>query len=506
MHAAGRIRPLLEVRRLVLWLSLFIPFGCPAADWPQYRGSNHDGVSTDRINKQWSGSITNPVWIVPVTNGLCSLAVSGGRLFTQMWLNVTNGFPLWATPVDDASYPSGGVGPDDGPRSTPTIDGGSVFVLSSYLKLYRLNAADGSIVWQRDLRSLYGGTVIGYQNCASPLLENGLLFFNANCGTSTLMAFHADDGSLAWRSQNEAMTHSTPVLATINGVRQVIFATQSGLVSLEPQTGNLLWKFAYPFVYTTSIGVSPVVYQDMVFVCGAHAYGMGSVVMQAGLTNNSWTTRRLWYTNNPAAHWMTPVCYQGFLYGQFGIQSFDGPSAQLKCIEMRSGVVKWSTNGFGRGSTIVVDDHLLSISETGQLVLVKPNTNACTEVADFRAVPNYNQFTNRCWNAPAVSDGRVYVRSTAFVACFDFSVPDLKLDAPQASGADQLAFTIRTVNGAPLGSNRVAGLEVRATTDIGQGVAGWATLTNVLALTNGAVRVENVNSGTQRFFIVTEPK
>src|SRR5258706_9226942 len=116
MHAAGRIRPLLEVRRLVLWLSLFIPFGCPAADWPQYRGSNHDGVSTDRINKQWSGSITNPVWIVPVTNGLCSLAVSGGRLFTPMWrttngaakelclaLNVTNGFPLWATPVDDAS-------------------------------------------------------------------------------------------------------------------------------------------------------------------------------------------------------------------------------------------------------------------------------------------------------------------------------------------------------------------------------------------------------------------
>ena len=61
---------------------------------------------------------------------------------------------------------------------------------------------------------------------------------------------------------------------------------------------------------------------------------------------------------------MTPVCYQGFLYGQFGIQSFDSPSAQLKCIEMRTGTVKWSVTGFGRGATILVDDHILSVTET----------------------------------------------------------------------------------------------------------------------------------------------
>ena len=379
-------------------------------------------------------------------------------------------------------------------------------MLSSYLKLYRLNAADGSIVWQKDLRTLYGGTVIPYQNCASPLLENGMIYLNANCGTSTLMAFRAEDGSLAWRSQNEAMTHATPVITTINGVRQVIFTTQSGLVSVDPLSGGLLWKFPYPFFYSTSIGVSPVVYQDMVFVCGAHAYGMGSVVMQASLTDGSWNTTRLWFTNNPAAHWMTPVAYQGFLFGNFGIQSSDSPSAQLKCVDMRTGAVKWSTNGFGRGATIVVNDHLLSISEMGQLVLLKPNTNAPTEVADFRAIPNYNLFTNRCWNTPAVADGRVYVRSTSFLACFDFSIPDLQLDAPELSGPNQLSLTIRTVNSTPITSNRVVNLEVRATPDIGQPVGAWARLTNVLALTNGAVRVDNVSSGTQRYFIVSEPK
>src|SRR5437660_3038384 len=183
MRAAGRTGQL-RLLRLAWSVWLGIAFTCTASDWPQYRGANHDATSTDRINKQWSGSITNPVWIVPLTNGLCSVSVSGGRVFTQMWratngapkelclaLSATNGSLLWSTAVDDASYPSGGVGQDDGPRSTPTVDGDSVYVLSSYLKLYRLNGADGSIVWQKDLRTIYGGTVIAYQNCASPLLE-----------------------------------------------------------------------------------------------------------------------------------------------------------------------------------------------------------------------------------------------------------------------------------------------------------------------------------------------
>src|SRR5262249_52149747 len=153
-----------------------------------------DGISTDRILTQWSGSVTNPVWIVPVTNCLGSLAVRAGRVFTQtrrpvagiskefcLCLSATNGMEIWAMPLDDASYPDGGVGFDDGPRTTPAVDGDSVFVLTSYLKLYRLNVTNGIIIWQLDLRTLYGGVTIGWQNAASPVLEGGLIFLNPNC-------------------------------------------------------------------------------------------------------------------------------------------------------------------------------------------------------------------------------------------------------------------------------------------------------------------------------------
>src|SRR6185295_2933759 len=241
---------------LTLLLMFCLAVGTRAADWPQYRGPHHDSVSTDRITKQWTGAVTNPVWRVLLTNCLGSFAVSGGRAFTMtrrtidgsdqevcVALSAADGTELWATPVDLASSYTGGVGFDDGPRTTPAVDGDSVFVLGSYLKLYRLNVTNGAILWQTDLLTTYGGSMILYQNCASPLLEDGVIFLGTTATSSNLMALRASDGSLIWRSQDEDLTHATPVLVTIHGVRQVIFATQSGLVSLDPATGNRLWKF-----------------------------------------------------------------------------------------------------------------------------------------------------------------------------------------------------------------------------------------------------------------------
>ncbi|MEO6035132.1 MAG: PQQ-binding-like beta-propeller repeat protein [Verrucomicrobiota bacterium] len=486
-----------------------------AADWPQFRGQSRDGISTDRITTQWTGSVTNPLWFVSFTNGPCSFSVSAGRALTQVRratnnvekdfcvaLNAANGTQLWTALVDDGDYPDFGVGfSDDGPRTTPTIDGDSVYVLSSYLKLARLNVTNGATIWQKDLRAIYGGDVITWQNAASPVLEDGFIFVNANCGTSTLMALRASDGEPAWRSQNEVMTHSTPTLATIHGVRQVIFATQSGLVSLNSKTGNLLWKFNYPFSYSTSLAVSPVVYNDMVFITGF--YGMGATVAKISSTNGTFTPSRLWFNSSLQSHWSTPVCYQGYLFGQF---TPDGANAQLRCIDMATGALKWATNGFGRGSVSLVGNRLLAITERGQLVVAEPNTNSYAEVARFLAIPGYNDGANKCWNSLAIADGKVFVRSTAFAAAFDFSLPGLKLEPPVLNSANQIQLTIRTVDGSPFSSNRFVGLQVLATTNLALSTSLWPALTNNLFLTNDVVRVNGVGATSPaKFFIVHEP-
>lgn len=485
-----------------------------------YRGTNHDGISRDRLNKRWSGPVTNAVWRVVLTNGLGSFAVTGGRAFTQarravngyskevcVALDAGSGAELWATPVDDAEYPHGGVGTDDGPRTTPAVEGGGVYVLTSYLKLCRLNAPNGAPVWRVDLKEDYGAVDLEWQNAASPVLEGGMIFINANCGSSTLMALRASDGGLVWRTQDEALTHATPVLATIHGIRQVIFATQRGLVSLAPQSGECLWTFPYPFYYATSLAASPVVYEDVVFASGAHMYGMGSIAVQVTYANQTWGVRLLWVASDPASHWMTPVAYQGCLYGLFGILQYDSLNAQLKCVDLRTGAVRWSTNGFGRGATLLVDNQLLVLTERGELVLAEPNPNAYTELGRCQAIPHYHGTTNKCWNVPAVAGGRVYVRSTSYAACFDFSVPDLKLDPPQTFPPAKLRLTFRVADGSVLDSNRLAGVGVRAGTDLSQTPNQWVRLTNALVLTNGEVRMDIVPlGGPRRFFIVEEPR
>jgi hypothetical protein len=235
---------------------------------------------------------------------------------------------------------------------------------------------------------------------------------------------------------------------------------------------------------------------------------MGSVVTEVHLTNSTWTTARLWYTNNPASHWMTPVAYQGYLYGLFGIQFYDAtPATQLKCIDMRTGQVRWSVDNFGHGGIMLVDNHLVVITEMGDLVLVKPDPNAYTELGRFQAIPNYFGDTNKCWNSPAIADGRVYVRSTSFLACYDLSIPNLKLDRPQLASPNKFQLTARTDNGSPIDSNRFAAIEFRTSTNPALPLTQWTKLTNTLVLTNGAVRATNVDGTgfTKRYFIVSEP-
>src|SRR6185436_15422556 len=129
---------------------------------------------------------------------------------------------------------------------------------------------------------------------------------------------------------------------------------------------------------------------------------------------------------------------------------------QLKCVDMRTGLVKWSQPGFGRGGLLMVGDYLMALTEKCELVLAQVSTNAYVELGRFQALPPFNTDNNKCWNVPAIADGKAYLRSTSWGAAYDFSLPEppprLTLDPPQPKPANVFDLTIRTVNGTPLNS------------------------------------------------------
>jgi outer membrane protein assembly factor BamB len=205
------------------------------------------------------------------------------------------------------------------------------------------------------------------------------------------------------------MTHASPVAANILGTRQVIFFTQSGLVSVAPKSGEVLWR--HKFRYNVSTAASPIVGGDIVY-CSA-GYGVGASAAKITKTGKEWKATELWMLpgNNVCNHWSTPVYHDGYLYGLFSFKQYKtGP---MKCVELATGKEMWSQPGFGAGQLIFVDNHCVVLTDQGELVLVKPDPKAYNEVSRVKAVEG------KCWSTPSISNGRIFARSTKEGICLD---------------------------------------------------------------------------------------
>lgn len=490
-----------------------------AETWTQYRGSNHNGASTEPIRIDWAQQAPRTLWKIPLPFGLSSFSVANNRLYTMGWrrvggqdrefclaLDATTGAEVWAAPVGLADYPHGGVGSDDGPRSTPTVDGNRVYAFGSYMGLVCLDAATGAEIWRRELGPEFGAEIIPWENAASPTLVGDLVFVNSNGRSGEhLIAFRKTDGAVAWKHGSYGMTHATPVLGSIGGVEQILFLAQRALVAVRPETGAVLWE--YPLRYNgTSVAASPVIVGNTVYISRAYPGSLsspqaGALVLEVSSANGSFSAARKWEkVNQLMNHWATPVYYNGHYYGIYGQGSLT-----LRCIDAANGDSKWQISGFGYGSVVLARDKLIVLGDDGDLVLVDPQPEQYVELARIKPLDG------RCWNNLAMSDGRIYARSTTEAVALDVSTPDSVPPPPLKIGlvrslAGSFTLEVAAENGTPIESPRSSRISIYARPDIGNGAA-WERVTNSTVLSQGKLTLDlsNIAQG-QRYFRTEEPE
>ena len=108
--------------------------------------------------------------------------------------------------------------------------------------------------------------------------------------------------------------------------------------------------------------------------------------------------------NRVQNHWSTPVCRDGYLYGMFSFKEYgDGP---LKCVELATGEERWSADGFGPGNAILAGEHLVALSDAGEVVLVEATPET------YRELARADLLDGKCWSSPALAGGALYVRGT----------------------------------------------------------------------------------------------
>lgn len=380
---------------------------------------------------QWPANGPRALWKIATPNGFSSFAVKDGRAFTLvardaggadrevlLAVDAETGQELWSKPFGAARYGhdggNAGAGDNrggDGPRSTPSLDGNCVYVLTADLLLACLDAANGSEIWKRDLIKEHDGQNISWKNAASPLVDGPRVYVAGGGKGQALLCFNKENGNLFWKGEDDKVTHATPALAEIHGVRQVIFFTQKGLVAVKATNGEVLWR--HPYRFNVSTAASPVVAGDIVY-CSA-GYGVGATAVQIAKNGGKFSAKELWRSTGDklANHWSTPIHKDGYLYGMFQFKEYG--SGPLKCVDIRTGEEKWSKPGFGPGNVLLSGSDLVVLGDAGQVALVEAAPGAYNEKARFQAV------TGKCWSSPALADGKLFIRGTKEGAAFDVS-------------------------------------------------------------------------------------
>ncbi len=393
------------------------------ADWPQWRGPNRDGMSFETgLQLEWPADGPPLSWKKPIGRGFSSFAVSAGRLYTMdqeavadpadngnrfnecvVCIDADTGDELWRF-----RYPNRydeRFGP--GPRSTPTVSGPFVYAVGPTGIFHCLNAITGEKIWRHDLIEEFAGRAMQYGVSFSPLVDGNLVYCTpGGSGGNSVAAFDKSTGALVWKALDDPASYSSPIAITAAGVRQILFLTNTELVSFAPDGSKLFWR--YPWKAEGGFNIAtPMSFGDYVLI--ASGYGKGCALLEVTRSSDgNFQVGAVYEHNRLRPYFASAVRFGEHIYG------FD--QTDLVCMNVRTGSITWREKGirsFKKGSIIGVEGHLLLFGESGSLTLIEA---APTEYRE-RATCRVSQ--TRCWTPPALADGRLYIRDDAQIMCFD---------------------------------------------------------------------------------------
>jgi len=380
-----------------------------ADDWPHWRGTEFNGISKETgWSTSWPAEGPKQLWKASVGTGFSSFAVAQGRVFTLGNKNETDtvycfdaetGKPVWkhsyACPLDAIYY-------EGGPGSTPTVDGDRVYTLSKRGHLFCFQAATGKILWQHNLIEETGEQKPRWGFAGSPLVDGNRVLLNVG-GAGT--ALDKISGKLLWRSATNAPGYSTPLPFTASGERGIILFSGKALVAVRENDGKELWEFPWSERWDLNAADPLLIGNNKLF---PSSFGHGSALLQMG----SGTPTVLWESKAMAHHFNCGVYLDGFIYGIHG--NTDQPERGLRCIDAKSGEVRWTEAGVGLGSVTAADGKLIVMSDRGELMVAPVTPSA------FKPIARAQVLGGKCWTVPVLANGRIYCRNAeGSVVCLD---------------------------------------------------------------------------------------
>ena len=376
--------------------------------WAGFRGADRNGTLPGvRIDTDWAVSPPVSLWRRPVGPGWASFSVRGNVLYTQEQrgdeeivsaYSLTTGEPVWRhrdrVRLND---PMGGPGP----RATPTLAGDRVYTMGSTGIFNALVAESGSVVWSRDVPMDLSTNIPTWGYSSSPLIVGDLVVVAAG---GTLAAYALADGQPRWVGPAGGDSYSSPQLATIDGVSQVLLPSTTGTTGVAPATGKALWTHPWNTRLPSMPIVQPAVLDGSTVLVGDNSSGLRRLAISR--RDAAWTVDERWVSNRLKPYFNDFVVHRGYAYG------FDGTI--LAAVDLANGERKWKGGRYGQGQLLLLPDQdvLLVVTEEGDLALVKAAPDGFAEIARVPAL------SGKTWNHPVLVGDVLLVRNGEEMAAF----------------------------------------------------------------------------------------
>jgi len=384
-----------------------------AADWPIYRGPQHNGISSEN---NWIADFPaagpKQLWKKAVGIGFSSMTISNGRVYTMgnsgksgpnanqdtvFCFNAETGNEIWkhtySCPLEPKYY-------EGGTLSTPTVDGNVVYTISKMGHLFCFDAATGSVKWQKNMNKDFGFKLPTWHFAGSPFVYENMLILNLG---DAGVALNKNNGSVIWDNGKGICGYSTPVPFTMEGQKCVAILGASYIIGVRISDGKVLWKS--PFENSTKVNAAdPVIVGNEVFASSGYNHGCVKIKITGGNVETLWQNKNMRNKINCSLYW------KGYIYG------FD--ESKFTCLDFKDGSIKWSDGSLGMGALMMsTDGRMIIISDKGELVIANADPEKFDIISRAQILPKA-----KCWTTPILSNGKIYARNTnGDIVCVDVS-------------------------------------------------------------------------------------
>jgi outer membrane protein assembly factor BamB len=383
------------------------------ADWPQWRGPLRNGLSSETgLLKQWPEKGPTVTWsITNLGEGYGSLAIRADSIYVQgtrgaesavFCLNRADGKTIWSVSLGPKVDESRG----NGPRSTPTLDGDRLYVLTENGDLACLRERDGSRVWGKNILKEYGGSNPKWLISESPLVDGNKLIVSPGGGGAGIVALDKMTGAEIWRAKelSDPPGYSSCIVADVGGVRGYINFTAAAAVGVRASDGKLMWRYTNVANRVANC-TTPVFADNKVFF--SSAYDTGGALLNLTAQNGEVKAQEAYFTREMMNHHGGMVLVNGYLYGF--------SNSVLTCLEFNTGKVMWRERSVGKGSITYADGMLYLLGEKQLVGLAEANPKAYVEKGRFPI----NDHGRDSWAHPVVLGGKLYIRNQNELTCYD---------------------------------------------------------------------------------------